>query len=174
VKLKLYFALTGIYKWINKFCSLLYVPLMQEQGANRYGFSPVWVFTWLSKFGRVVKTFPHTQHMCAYPLYNLVCWYKSKLHLNILPNQTQSYGCLTVCKVLCFPKLPFSINCWPQRKQCYGFSPVCIFRCKFIFYTAIPHTAHWFSLIFLSLRSDTQNVPSHWLKNIPHYSATNK
>ena len=27
---------------------------------------------------------------------------------------------------------------------------------------------------FLSLRTDKQNVPTYWLKNIPHYSATKK
>jgi hypothetical protein len=32
------------------------------------------------------------------------------------------------------------------------------------------HQVQPYFLYFLSLRTDTQNVPSNWLKNIPHYS----
>jgi hypothetical protein len=45
--------------------------------------------------------------------------------------------------------------------------------CKFKFQTD-SHTSTLFQPYFLSLRTDTQNVPSYWLKNIPHYSATKK
>jgi hypothetical protein len=73
---------------------------------HKYSFSPVCVCTWLSKFGCFVKTFPHTQHMCTSPVCNLECWFKSSLHLNILPHREQSYGRTSVCKVL-FVKTPF-------------------------------------------------------------------
>ena len=108
---------------------------------HRYGFSPVRVCTWLSKFGYFVKTFPNTVQMCASPVCNLGCWFKSNLHLNILPHRPQWYVRSTVCILLCFSRLPSWINCRPQTEHCYCFSPVCIFMCTFNFCTHFPHTA---------------------------------
>jgi hypothetical protein len=60
---------------------------------HKCGFCPVCVLTWLSIFGRVVKTFPLTEHMCASPACILVCWFKSNLHLEILPHRPQLNSC---------------------------------------------------------------------------------
>ena len=106
---------------------------------HKYGFSPACVLTSIYKFGFILNNSPHTEHTFLYPVFKLVCWFKSDLHLNVLPHRPQQDGCSTVCEVLCFSRLRFLINRRPQTKHCYCFLPVCIFMCKFNFYT--QHTA---------------------------------
>jgi hypothetical protein len=72
-----------------------------------HGFSAVCVLTLISEFGHIIKTFPHTDHMCTYSVCNFVCRFKSRFHLKVLPFRQQPYSCFTVCKVLCFKRLPF-------------------------------------------------------------------
>jgi len=66
------------------------------------------------------------------------------------------------------------MKCWPQNRTLELFLTSVHLQVYIKTLNILPTHSTPVQPYFLSLRTDNKNDPSHWLRNIPHYSATKK